>query len=40
VRLPEQGIHQRGLAMVHVGDDRDVPDIVPAVREGTSERLV
>jgi len=26
--------------MVHVGDDRDVPDIVPAVREGTSERLV
>jgi hypothetical protein len=27
-RLPEHGVHQGGLAMVHVGDDGDVANIL------------
>jgi hypothetical protein len=30
VGLPQQGIHKRRLPVVHVGDDRDVADVVPA----------
>ncbi len=28
-RLPEHGVDEGGLAVVHVRDDRDVPEVVP-----------
>src|SRR5207237_223843 len=28
VALPEHGVHERGLAVVHVGDNSDVADVV------------
>src|SRR5678815_4500716 len=33
--LPQKGVHECGLAVVHVRNDGDVPDIVPAVVWGS-----
>ena len=38
-RLPQQGVHQRRLAVVDVGDDRDVADVGPDCH-GAALRLV
>ena len=36
--LPEHGVDQRGLAVVDVGDDGDVPEILPRGHEGKAFR--
>ena len=37
--LPEHGVHQRRLPVIHVGDDGNIPDVGPTVRRWTSEQM-